>query len=332
MLSRHYLRAKVLQTIYSFKTAALVDESDAGKNFKYNVEHLNELSALQMGCLRQFIHVNQLIIETGLKKMMPTFEEKNPSYRLVNNAFLNRLFENYSYRQQVENTVFPWELHEESFNQAYLNLKHTKRYAEYMALTTVSFEDEKRMALDLFKFLMNEETVRDIFQERSLWWDDDFDQMAQYTYALLKDLNDDFDESTPIPQVFDREAMKDIDDYNFARQLLIDTIKTMDGNEQIIRRHLKGWEFERVGLIDLIIINMAITEFTQCPTIPERVTIDECVELAKEFCGDKSRIFINGILEKIMIELRMSGKINKSGRGLFIPQDEEENFNPTNEQ
>ncbi len=324
MLSRHFLRAKVLQTLYSYKSTAFVDEADAAKNFRYNVDHLNELAALQLGCLRQYVHIHRVIIETGLKKMMPTFEEQNPSYRLVNNVFLTRLFENYGYRQQVDNTLFPWELHEDAFNKAYNNLKQTKRYVEYLALNTVTFEDDKRMALDLFKFLINEDAVRSVFQERSLWWEDDYDQVAQYLYATLKDFGEDFDESTPLPKVYDDSQAKDVDDFNFARQLLISSIQTMDANEEVIRRYLKGWEFERVGLNELLIINMAMVEFTQCPSIPERVTIDECVELAKEFCGDKSRIFINGILEKIMLELRSEGKVVKSGRGLFVPQGKEE--------
>lgn len=329
MLSRHFLRAKVLQTIYAYKSSSLDDVSAAGKNFSYNVEHLNELASLQLGCLRQYININRVIIEAGLKKMMPTWEEKNPSYRMVDNVFLNRLFENFDYRQHVDALKFPWEVNEEPFSTACTNIKQMPRYKEYMALTETDFENDKRMALDLFKFLMNDNGIRSIFQERSLWWDDDFDQVAQYNYSFLKDLKEDMDEATPLPLMHDERNLKDCDDYNFARTLLISTLRTFEKNESLIRSHLQNWEFERVALIDLIIINMAIVELTEYESIPERVTVDECIELAKEFSSDKSRIFINGILDKILIDLRMSGRINKSGRGLFVPDD---NFNDDSNQ
>ena len=86
--------------------------------------------------------------------------------------------------------------------------------------------------------------------------------------------------------------------------------------EQLIKRYLQGWEFERVSAMDITLVEMAVAELIACPTIPERVTVDEYIELSKEFSSERSRLFINGILDKIIIELRSQGKINKNGRGL----------------
>ena len=120
---------------------------------------------------------------------------------------------------------------------------------------------------------------------------------------------------------------KDSNDFNFARQLIIDTFRNLDDNEQLIRKHLQNWDLERVAQMDILLINMAVTEFTCCPSIPERVTVDEYIELSKEFSTEKSKLFINGILDKMLIELRVAGKIQKDERGMYDPTLEENDDN-----
>ncbi len=99
-------------------------------------------------------------------------------------------------------------------------------------------------------------------------------------------------------------------------QLAVDTFIHIDDNEPLIKKHLQNWDMDRVALMDIILINMAITEFTCCPSIPERVTVDEHIEMSKEFSTEKSKLFINGILDKILIELRVAGH----SRGLYDPE------------
>jgi N utilization substance protein B len=135
---------------------------------------------------------------------------------------------------------------------------------------------------------------------------------------MLKTLNEDnFDEAMIWPVMYDKREEKDEADLNFARQLLRDTVATREEAEDLIKSHLQGWEFERVSKMDILLINMAVAEFTSCPSIPEKVTVDEYIELSKEFSSERSRLFINGILDKIVVELRSKGRINKSGRGLL---------------
>ena len=91
----------------------------------------------------------------------------------------------------------------------------------------------------------------------------------------------------------------------------------------MIKARLQGWEFDRVALMDVLLINMAIAELTACPSIPEKVTVDEYIELSKEFSSERSKLFINGILDKLVLELRSQGRIKKSGRGLLNESSEE---------
>ena len=173
---------------------------------------------------------------------------------------------------------------------------------------------------------MNHEPLRDNLVSKSLLWEDDFDQIAQYNFMMLKTLNEELDESTLIPLMHDDRLEKDVEAYEFSRQLLLATLRHTDEVENMIRSHLKGWEFERVAHMDVLLLNMAVAELTSFPSIPERVTVDEYIELSKEFSTERSKLFINGILDKFIIELRSAGRINKTGRGLIDPS-----FNPDEE-
>lgn len=324
MLSRHFLRAKALQTVYSYVTSGAQTTTEAVKMFEFNVNRLNELGALQLCALREVVAAGRQVIEDGLHKHLPSKEDLHPSYRLVDNMFLSRLLENYDYRKQVDSYKFPWAENADVMRKIYIGFRDTDKFKNFKVSEEGVFENEQRMTLDLFKYIINEENFRELFYERSLLWEDDFDQVAQYNYAMLKDLTDaELDESAPLLMMNDDRFDKDRDAYGFARQLVVETVSHIDENESLIRKHLQNWEFDRVALMDVLIINMAIAELINCPSIPERVTVDESIELAKEFSTDKSKLFINGILDKLTSELRAAGRIAKSGRGLYIPGLEE---------
>ena len=101
--------------------------------------------------------------------------------------------------------------------------------------------------------------------------------------------------------------------------MLLVTLRHRDEVEALIRKNLRGWDFDRVASMDVLLLNMAVAELTEFPSIPEGVTVDEYIELSKEFSTERSRLFINGILDKFIIELRSAGRINKTGRGLIDP-------------
>ena len=145
------------------------------------------------------------------------------------------------------------------------------------------------------------------------------DQIAQYNFMMLKALDDTLDEATPIRLMNDERYDKDVDAYEFARHLLLATLRHRDEVEAMIRKNLRGWDFDRVASMDVLLLNMAVAELTEFPSIPEGVTVDEYIELSKEFSTERSRLFINGIIDKFIIELRSAGRINKSGRGIIDP-------------
>ena len=321
MLSRHFLRAKALQAIYAGVTSKTTDVEEVVKMFEYNVQRLNNLGLLQLSTLPQLAFVAERNMEAASQKFNPTEAEKNPSRNFVDNKIINGINEGFEYRSLCDKMHIDWSNNPDIFRKIYNALKSTKGFEAYIKSTNPSFEEDKNIALNAFKALMNEDTLRDLIADKDLLWDDDFDQIAQYVYMLVKDIKEEeINEAMYCPQVFDNRNEKDRADYNFALHLAKETMLHIDDNESLIRRHLQNWDMERVALMDILLINMAITEFTCCPSIPERVTVDEYIELSKEFSTEKSKLFVNGILDKILIELRVAGKIEKDERGLYDPE------------
>ncbi|MBP3763753.1 MAG: transcription antitermination factor NusB [Bacteroidales bacterium] len=316
MLSRHFLRSKVLQIIYSGRYES-VSDANLSAVFEYHIGKLNELGVLQVSLLPAVADAAGRILEEGKGKFRPTEDDLNPNPKLAHNEFIRRMADNFELKQCMEKWCNCWKLHDNLVREAFLDFRQRPEYKEYLEAEP-GFETDKDFAVFLFRYLMNREALCEMIASRSLLWEDDFDQIAQYNFMMLKTLEEDtFDEAMMWPLMYDRRREKDEEDMTFARQLLRDTLACREESDELARRYLQGWEFERVSRMDILLINMAVAEFTGCPTIPEKVTVDEYIELSKEFSSDRSRLFINGILDRMVLELRSRGRINKTGRGLI---------------
>ncbi|MCR4659031.1 MAG: transcription antitermination factor NusB [Bacteroidales bacterium] len=316
MLSRHFLRSKVLQAVYANQFGEK-DPQTSEKEFDDNILKLNDLGVVQISMLLHGLAVAGQIVIDGSHKLLPDGQDYSDNTDLTDNPFLHRLADNYELHKLIDRCKINWEVHDGLFRKAFFTFRDIDAY-KALNVEEHDFENTKSQVLQYFRFLVNDEGLRSAIAERSLLWDDDFDQVAQYNFMMLKTLSEDtFTEDSPWPLMCDNREEKDSADYQFAKQLLHDTLAGRAECEQLIKKHLQGWDYERVSPMDIIIINIAIAEFTTCPSIPERVTVDECIELSKEYSTDRSKLFINGILDRIIIELRAAGRINKSGRGLF---------------
>lgn len=321
MLSRHFLRAKVLQSLYAYQ---MTDEEllQVELAFKYNIEQLNLLGTIQLGLLVRLRPVALRLIDELSHKFMPTESERNPSTHVEDNAFLLALCDNISLRHRLEALPTRSLPDEDVFRNFFLQFRNTEVYNRYVTQPR-SAEADREFVLQLFRALINDEAVRSAICEQNLLWDDDFDQLAQYIFMMMKALDASFDAASHIPLVYDEHIEKDVEDYRFAFELLRNAYRQRQDNDELIRENLRGWEFERVAVIDRILVGMAIAEVTTFETIPERVTIDEYIELANEFSAERSRLFVNGILDRIFAHLRSAGRINKTGRGLPVMEEDE---------
>ncbi len=317
MLSRHFLRSKVLQSLYAYTISESDDLNVIEKNFFHNIERLNDLGITQLSTLLYFFDFSKKSMEEAKAKFRPSKEEINPNMRFVENKFLIELSNNYELKKNIEQLKVNWANHNDFFRTLYNTFRATENYKKYMAADEVDFKADKDIVLYLFKHIMSYEALADVFYERNLFWEDDFYQIAQHNYNILKGFDETFSTASEFPLIYDKRNEQEVEACDFAAVLLKKTILSFDESTKIIKHNLKEWEYERVAIMDILIIKMAITELVTFPSIPEKVTINECIELSKEYSTDKSKLFINGILDKIYNELRSQGRIRKSGRGLI---------------
>lgn len=323
MLSRHFLRCKVLQTLYA-RQMEEQSVDDAKADFEYHIARLNELGIVQLALMTRMVEVGAKVIEEGKKKFRPTDAEKKPNRKFLENIFLGGMADNFEFKSLAGKWAGIWDTHEDLVREAFIDFRQNKLYSDYLSFPGHDFKTDKEIAINLFRYLMNREALVAVIQERSLLWEDDFEQIAQYNFMMLKNLDEQsFNEAMPWPVMYDPRLEKDEADMQFARDLLRESILVREESDQLVRQRLQGWEFERVALMDILLINMAVAEFVNCPTIPERVTIDEYIELSKEFSSERSRLFINGILDRLVLELRSQGRIHKTGRGLLAVAEED---------
>lgn len=317
MLSRHFLRCKVLQELYACQMEDR-DHVTALKDFEYHIGRLNELGVIQVALMPRMLEVGERVIEEGRKKFRPTQAEKQPNRKFLGNEFLRRMADNFELKKYSEQWAGLWETNEDLIRETFIDFRQQKTYGDYLSFPESDFKTDKEMAINMFRYLMNRDALVATISDRSLLWEDDFEQIAQYNFMMLKTLDEEhFDEAMMWPIMYDRRVEKDEADMEFARQLLRESLAGRQECDELIRHRLQGWEFERVAMMDILLINMAVAELTACPTIPEKVTVDEYIELSKEFSSERSRLFINGILDKLVLELRSQGRIKKTGRGLL---------------
>lgn len=320
MLSRHFLRTKVLQAVYASQALGN-DLVVTEKNLKHDIMRLNDLGTMQLAALVHFRDIAEQMTEEARSKYLATAADLNPNRKLLENRFLNRLAENFDLRSHCEAAKVNWSAMEMEFRGMYADFVKLQEYGKYLKEED-SFDNDKAMVLVLFKYLMNEERLREGLYKGSLLWEEDFDQIAQYNYNMLKSLDETLDVATEIPLMSDSRNGMDVEAMEFARRLLMVTLRNGNEVERLIRMHLQGWEYDRVASMDVLLLNMAVAELTECPSIPERVTVDEYIELSKEFSTSRSKLFINGILDKIILELHKENRIHKNGRGLYVPEGE----------
>jgi N utilization substance protein B len=254
-------------------------------------------------------------IRLSSKKYLNANDEKYPNKeKFLNNAVLkqivnNSLLENELVKRKLNN----WDLHEDYVKIVFNEIKKSELYEQYMLMDECSYEGDKNLIASLFKeVIAPNERIYEYFEDDKLTWVDDIPLVNTFVLKQLKKVNEEYSQSYFLPKL-----LKDSDDLVFADQLLTKTLLNNKKFEEEIQIKTPNWDKDRIADIDAILLKMAICELTGFSSIPERVTINEYLEIAKEYSTPKSSIFINGILDKLVKEYRINGKLKKAGRGLL---------------
>lgn len=317
MLNRRFLRIKVLQQLYAYLQSQETDEPAAERQLLNHIEELYGLFIRQLSFWVEVKFFAERRIEENMHKNFPTEEDLNPNLRFVNNRILNALEANTDLQHLMQKYKISWADDREDFIRAFYNrLREYPEYVEYMNSEKDSFAQDKRLILDIIdNHIAEDELLFDFYADKNLDYNSDYQLGLFLLWKFINEMDSSFGPDTKLPPAFKTELDESNDDKRFVERLFKETLRNADTYQQLIKDHISNWDYDRIALMDKIIIFMALTEFCQFQDIPVKVTINEYIELSKFYSTPDSRRFVNGILDKLAEELTANGKLVKTGRG-----------------
>ena len=313
MISRRLLRIKALLVLYAFNRKKGDSLESAEKELLLSLKKSYDLYHLLLLLIIEIIDVAEEKIEIARQKQIPTNEDLNPNTKLIDNRLVKQLSVNQQLKNYSKKTGLSWRDYIELPRKYYNILKDSDIYKEYMSSGKSSYAEDKKFVARLFDLiLMESEELESVLEEKSVYWNDDLDFVSIMVDKTIRQ----FKEST----VDDHSLMplyRSDEDEIFVKTLLRKTILNSDTLMELIDSNTTNWEIERVALMDTLVMQLAITEIMEFPEIPVKVSLNEYIEIAKFYCTSKSSTFVNGILDKIVREIREKKMFSKNGRGLI---------------
>ena len=309
MLSRRNIRIKVMQMLY---TMSQDKELELNKVLTHYRKTITRSFDLYLFSILQLTKVAECAYKDAAKRAsmhLPSEEDKKFTPKLYDNPLVQSIVLNQGFRDLVNSKRLYELLDEDDILKSYSDFSKTDEYKEYLNQSGDDPQSHKDILLKLFRSYFSVESFDDDMEGLFPCWMDDKSLIVGSIKKTIKAL--------PATENFS-EAYRPTPDttIEFGEVLLK---KVCDDNKElmeVIEPALKNWDADRVAIIDMIVIKMAITEFTSFPTIPTKVTLNEFVEISKLYSTDKSKDFVNGILDRLMKQLEKDGKILKEGRGL----------------
>jgi N utilization substance protein B len=313
MLTRRHIRVKVLQTLYARQQSADQDQTGQEKFLTQSLEQMQELQALLLLMIVAVREHAEKFAQRAQQKYFASDNERNPSVNFINNKLVDLIANHEVLAAFAKNKKLKnWQQDDEYVIILFNKLKDTPWYEDYLALEQPSYEQDRDFILRFYKeILAQDEKLYDYIEDKSLTWIDDFPWVNT---AMVKVLN----KLTPSRsnELFTLGVFKDQDDQQFGQKLLRSVIRHQDELQKVLQGKTPNWDQERIADLDLLMLHMGICEFLHFPSIPVRVTINEYLEIAKEYSTPKSSLFINGILDNIVKDLMANDQLNKNERGL----------------
>lgn len=313
MLTRRHIRVKVMQSIYALSQSQSDQVDKELKFINMSIANMHDLYILTLDLFVKLSEYAQNQLELSQKKYLATSEEKNPNKKFIQNAIIRHLSENEALKEALQDRKLDdWELNDEYIRVIFEEMLASNLYKKYMADTEMSYENDRSFAAKLFsEIIAPNEKLYEYFEDKKLTWIDDLPVVNTLILKSIKQAKEGKE------RIFLSELYKDDEDKAFVKELFTKTVL----NDEMLTKEIQGktpnWDKDRIANLDLILLKMAICEFLKFPSIPVKVTINEYIELAKEYSTSKSSMFINGILDKLIKEYKQENKLNKIGRGLM---------------
>lgn len=312
MLNRRHLRIKILQALYAFFQS---DDNDIPRAEKALMKSVSDIYSLFLYQLQMLVEVHFEALkerEEAKKKYRPSAQDLRDTTPFTTNRIVEVFRNDPEYQKALTTYKVSWNNNRELVRKFWKKLRSTPEYQEYVLKEESTRAEDLEIILFFFRQLVFEdELLESYYEELNIHWTDDLYVVNPAVEKFIKDLG--AGKKCKLPKLYKDED----EDVQFMKDLFRKSILHADEFRDMIREKAQNWEAERIAVMDMILMQMALTELVDFPAIPVKVTLNEYIEISKFFSTPKSNGFINGILDKLAVTLRAEGRIRKSGRGLI---------------
>lgn len=313
MLNRRLLRVKVMQALYAFFQSEDADMAKAEKNLQLSLQRVYELYLHYLILPIELANIAEIQMEEARNKALPTPEDLNPNRRFVDSYVVTALRQNSPLQQKANDLKVSWSSDQDLLKRLWKKIKESELYKEFLEEEDHPANHRKFVERIYSKFLIDNDDFYQHFQERSIYWDfEDSDYAINMAMRYIGKVKSEERFKVVSEMYKDKE-----DDEHFVRNLFRKTIAKDKENTALIDQKTKNWDMDRIAVLDVLLMKMAITEFTDFSSIPVKVSMNEYIDISKLFSSPKSKIFINGVLDKILAQFKRENLVKKTGRGLM---------------
>lgn len=307
MINRILIRIKIVQLLYSHQ----VNEDKSTEEYKHELlESLDKTYELYHWFLQLIIDIKDYAekrIEFGLNKRVPTQEDLNPNRRFIENKVAIALANNAEHKEYAKVNGISWEEYNDLIKGIFETIIETDFYKEYMSSSENTITEDKMIWRQIFKrVIFTYKPFEERLEAMNIYWNDDIEIVASFVEKTIKR----FEEGKEIELL---PQYRDSEDKNYALLVLSKAIENAEEYKELVKSYSQNWEKDRIAIMDMSIMQAALAEIMHCPTIPISVTLNEFIEISKFYSSEKSSLFINGILDRIVLSLKEEKKLLKVG-------------------
>ncbi|MBA3664420.1 MAG: transcription antitermination protein NusB [Bacteroidetes bacterium] len=309
MLNRRFLRIKVMQALYSYFQHEKADKVLFERELFKSIDKIHELYLSILSLFESLHHVALMVTDENKNKRLPTEHDLNPNLSFINNSLLKSLSENKELKAQVEKRRVTWQNDFDVVRRLYNEIKASGLFTEYMSVPNRGIVEDRDFLISIItEYLSQNDVLASLLEEKNIHWADD--SFVAYN-SVIRNFEAFDGEFKLMPLLKDEK-----DDMEFMSILFSKTILYRQEFQDLIGKHTQNWEVERIANMDMLLMEMALTEIMHLPNVPIKASLNEYIDISKEYSTPNSNTFLNGVLDKIIAELKQENKIVKTGRGL----------------
>ena len=312
MLSRRHLRIRVMQALYTWYQSEDKNIGTSVNDIFRGTERTYDLYLSLLQILPELAEEERKYYADLQPRFIPKDEPVLSS--MANNHFVIWLSTFSDFNDALKKRKISWQKDAELVAKVFFQLRNAPEYKKYVSVATHSVEADVEFCTWVYKHIVvASEALQNVMEEQNIWWAEALDLINSMVLKTIKVAHPDKKGQFELLSLFRDEE----DDMEFMEKLFRQTIENDAYFETLIGEKTQNWDLERIALIDIILLKMALSEILHFPGIPVKVSINEYIDISKDYSTPKSKIFINGVIDNIVADLKTKGSIAKTGRGLL---------------